>query len=106
MNFRESRGCAGGWEESRGCAGGWEALLDTREMLLLPCWVAGRWLMLLLLESVADLLLLLDGGWLMVDAGWTLLESGDARCCWLPAVRTVSENGEVSEKLGNEGFSI
>ena len=54
------------------------------------CWTHGR--------CCCCLAGWLDGGWLMVDAGWTLLESGDARCCWLPAVRTVSENGEVSEK--------
>ena len=41
------------------------------------------------LRGRCSLLLLLDGGSLMADAGWMLLESGDARCCWLSAARTV-----------------
>ncbi|KAK9223160.1 hypothetical protein WN944_011602 [Citrus x changshan-huyou] len=51
---------------------------------LLGGWVVGYGL-----RGRCSLLLLLDGGSLMADAGWTLLESGDARCCWLAAARTV-----------------
>ena len=49
----------------------------------------GGWAVGYGLRGRCSLLLLLDGGPLMADAGWTLLESGDARCCWLPAARTV-----------------
>ena len=56
---------------------------------LLGGWTVGGWAVGYGLRERCSLLLLLDGGSLMADAGWTLLKSGDARCYWLPAARTV-----------------